>query len=486
MSIARIIIPLIIFSISAPVYAVSISEVAWMGSSASANHEWIELYNPDGAVNVDGWTLTDNMNLNINLTGTIPASSYVVLERNRSDGGSVVGTPFLNYAGALVNTGATLTLRRSDGSVVDQVVGGENWQNIGGDNTTKETAQYTNSGWVTASPTPGAPNATVGSSPSPVSSTPVISNTTQATTNPKSSSSAEEPATRARYAHLPWELDMAIHAPATAQVNQPVIFRSIVSGLGPTHLESLVYTWNFGDLTTGGGSKATNTYAYPGTYIVTLYATFAKREAVAQHTINILPVQFSLARVAGGDLQLYNDAPYDVDISGFELKSGGKTIVFPPRSFLTARSTLTIPVARIGNPAPVTLFDQRGNWLASTITSATTEVAEVTYAPLISVAPAPTVSQTIASQSSAVVEEVNLPAGNSAFRFATAEASTGEMTEDSEDDTTEEDELATNVALPSEPPAQSPPNSPTNFTHALLVALLAIGVLALILTPRRT
>jgi len=102
--------------------AVSISEVAWMGSSASANHEWIELHNDGSAQDVSGWTLSDGVNLSIDLTGTISQNSYAVLERTSED--SAPGTAFLVYTGALVNTGATLRLTRSDGSLVDQVSGG--------------------------------------------------------------------------------------------------------------------------------------------------------------------------------------------------------------------------------------------------------------------------------------------------------------------------------------------------------------------------
>ena len=35
-----------------------INEVAWMGTTASANSEWIELYNPSNSeVDLTGWTL---------------------------------------------------------------------------------------------------------------------------------------------------------------------------------------------------------------------------------------------------------------------------------------------------------------------------------------------------------------------------------------------------------------------------------------------
>jgi len=60
--------------------AIEISEVAWMGSAASANHEWIELYSPE-TIDVTGWTITDGNNLQIELDGTISSGEYAVLER---------------------------------------------------------------------------------------------------------------------------------------------------------------------------------------------------------------------------------------------------------------------------------------------------------------------------------------------------------------------------------------------------------------------
>ncbi|MCA9360208.1 hypothetical protein KC850_04225, partial [Candidatus Kaiserbacteria bacterium] len=48
------------YSVNAAVY---ISEVAWMGSDSSANHEWIELHNDGDAVSVADWVLTDGANL---------------------------------------------------------------------------------------------------------------------------------------------------------------------------------------------------------------------------------------------------------------------------------------------------------------------------------------------------------------------------------------------------------------------------------------
>ncbi|MEK7100722.1 MAG: lamin tail domain-containing protein, partial [Patescibacteria group bacterium] len=63
--------------------AVVISEVAWMGTSVSANAEWIELQNT-GSENVSlaGWVLTSATGApNIGLTGSIAGGGYYLLER---------------------------------------------------------------------------------------------------------------------------------------------------------------------------------------------------------------------------------------------------------------------------------------------------------------------------------------------------------------------------------------------------------------------
>lgn len=136
--------------------SVGISEVAWMGSEVSAADEWIELHNvATEPVSVEGWWLRDGGSLEIALAGTIGAGQFVVLERTNDD--SAPSPAFLIYTGALKNSGATLTLMKADGTVVDVVEGGVAWERIGGSNETKATAQRTENGWVTAPATPGTP-----------------------------------------------------------------------------------------------------------------------------------------------------------------------------------------------------------------------------------------------------------------------------------------------------------------------------------------
>ena len=121
---------------------VVISEVAWMGTVASANDEWIELMNTTSSpVNLAGWTLraTDGTP-SIALTGTINPYSYYLLERTADTTVSNI-TANQIYTGALGNAGEDLELLGTSGRVVDALgafaVGA--WP--AGDNTTKATME---------------------------------------------------------------------------------------------------------------------------------------------------------------------------------------------------------------------------------------------------------------------------------------------------------------------------------------------------------
>jgi hypothetical protein len=102
---------------------VIISEVAWAGTAASPNDEWIELWNP-GAADVDltGWKLTDNGDIDIALSGSIGAGGYYLLER--TDDTTVADIPADRiYTGALSNSGERLFLTDGSGRTVDTANG---------------------------------------------------------------------------------------------------------------------------------------------------------------------------------------------------------------------------------------------------------------------------------------------------------------------------------------------------------------------------
>ncbi len=342
--------------------AVYISEIAWMGSTESANYEWIELHNDGTDEDVTGWQLTDDMNLTIDLTGTIPGGSHAVLERTSDN--SAPGSAFLIYTGAMVNTGATLKLVRSDGSVADQVSGGENWSLVGGDNITKETAQYTSSGWVTSVGTPGKANQVVPESPSATSS----EDKTETKTSSGSSVRKSSPGETVKLILPEMILKLDIDSQSVGYVNQAIDFTIKPSGIGNTLIDSLQYEWNFGDGFSSTEKEPTHVYSYPGTYVVTVYAGFKRQEQVARYEITILPVEVSLTTNQVGDVQINNNSPYEIDLSGYILRGDG-VFKFPARSIILPGQTITINKNRLGGVAGnfVSISDTEGKLLSSMV-----------------------------------------------------------------------------------------------------------------------
>lgn len=358
----KLVIVLFLFLVSkTSVLAVSFSEIAWMGTAVSANHEWIELYNPGEAVDVTGWSISDGMKLSIELAGVMPAGSYAVLERTSDE--SAPGSAFLIYTGALVNMGASLELRRDDNSLVDRVVGGENWVNIGGDNVTKETAQYTNSGWMTAPATPGRGISTT--EVDTAKSNNIMSTVSATETAVKLTTKNNLNQSETTRLVLPdVNLKLNINAQTLGYVNQPISFEVKPSGIGETLINSLTYEWNFGDGNTATTKNSEHLFKYPGTYVVTVYAEFKRQSQVARHEITILPVALSLTTNRAGAVQLNNDSPYEIDISGYQIQ-GTKSFMFPPRSIILPNQTITISKDKVGNLSKqFVLFDNIKTQLA--------------------------------------------------------------------------------------------------------------------------
>lgn len=343
--------------------AVTINEVAWMGGVDSANFEWIELYNSgDAAVSLDGWTLKDGMNLSIALTGSISSNSYAVLERTSEE--SAPGSAFLLYTGALVNSGATLVLSDQAGSIMDQVTGGTDWENIGGDNTTKETAQYASTGWVTDTGTPGAPNGAGRVEEVIPEEEEVV------VTNSSSGGSHKSSNDTVRLKNPETKMTLKTDVQSTAYVNQTIKFKASASGLPSGASKLMRYEWNFGDSYIATSTTAEHAYRYPGTYVVTVYARSGKSEQVTRHEVTVLPVIFSISRNEVGDVQINNDAPYDIDVSGYIIR-GTNSITLPPRTIVVARGTITIDAFRLEEESEslIALYDTKRTLVASTYES---------------------------------------------------------------------------------------------------------------------
>lgn len=143
--------------------AVVFSQIAWMGTAASANDEWIELYNQSGLdINMYGWKITWGTytsstdtyaheivfdippEIPIEVFPTddegvpllpLPAQSFVTFERTSE---STIDSQITGviYTGALANDGEYLQLWNASGVLIDRVDMSGGWS--AGDNSTKE------------------------------------------------------------------------------------------------------------------------------------------------------------------------------------------------------------------------------------------------------------------------------------------------------------------------------------------------------------
>ena len=112
--------------------SVIINEIAWSGTAASAEDEWIELYNLSGAeITITGWKIRKNScgiagTDYINLSGKITKDGYFLLERGAtaSDNTTVFDMPanqiyLASSVPALLDSGETLYLCDNTGKFID-------------------------------------------------------------------------------------------------------------------------------------------------------------------------------------------------------------------------------------------------------------------------------------------------------------------------------------------------------------------------------
>ncbi len=315
--------------------AVVINEVAWMGTSASANAEWVELKNTDSApVSLAGWTLTSLSGTpSIGLTGSIAANGFYLLERT-----SDVSVPEVSadqvYSGAMANGGLTLVLKDAAGVAQDTVEGGTDWKNIGGDNTSKQTPQRTQTGWVTAVATPRAENA--------------------------SAAGAGGSATTTEQADTPTTTVGGSPLVNTASFGNPIPRLRIQTGAGHivalgarTPYEVHVYdeygtvltnpnvTWNFGDGDVAYGRTVEHTYRALGTYTAVIHVTSGPSQSTATLTVRVDPVDVHIVRVARDGVTLHNDRDTLLDLSGWKLVAGDTSFTFPQYSVLAGSGEVT-------------------------------------------------------------------------------------------------------------------------------------------------
>lgn len=318
---------------SANVY---VSEIAWMGSSASANDEWIEIFNSGSeAVSLSGWTLAaQDGSPEIPLSGTIDSGAFFVFER--TDDGSASGVSAAGiYTGALSNSGEVLVLRDSSGVEIDRVNGSEGWADIGGDNESKETAQFDGVVWKTDMRSPGS-GANTAAAPEPEEEEVVVEE------DGKDDGSGQEDK---RHGPL---MTLDVPRTQTAFVGSDHIFKVSAYDWRGVSYEKAGFVWNFGDGTMGAGDTVAHTYHYPGAYEVQVSGTYGNRSATSTIQVSVIEPPVIVKKVGARGVLVQNDGEAKVDIGGWQLVQFGTPFVIPEGTQILAGATIAVPHAVTG------------------------------------------------------------------------------------------------------------------------------------------
>lgn len=139
-----------------------INEVAWMGTTNSANDEWIELKNISGGeLSIGGWQVIDRgeqIKIIFDINAKIPANGFYLLER--TDDATVPNIKAdVIYSGALSNTAEGLRFFNNQCNLIDEVLANPEWS--AGNNSEKKTLErdVNGFGWHTSSQINGTPKA---------------------------------------------------------------------------------------------------------------------------------------------------------------------------------------------------------------------------------------------------------------------------------------------------------------------------------------
>ncbi len=331
---------------------VVINEIAWMGTSVSANDEWLELKNnTDQEIDLTGWALkAADGTPEIALSGTIPAQGYFLLERTDDSSVPDIAADLI-YTGALSNGGENLELRDAQGNLVDSVNCSDSW--FAGNNTTKQTMERKNpqvagndsANWQTSQEPGGTPKARNSSGEEVLPEEPeeVI----------------EEPGVEG------WIPPTVVNQPPiakagpdiTALVKQEIIFDASQS-TDPDN-DTLTFFWNFGDGATETEEKASHIYLYPGQYMVGLLVSDGEFSDLDIITVNIYSRSVIISEFIpdpiGQDsenewIELFNQSDEIANLTDWQLddeEGGSRPFIFlknsliAPHQFLVLRRPIT-------------------------------------------------------------------------------------------------------------------------------------------------
>lgn len=337
-----------IFLSATSVSDIIINEIAWMGIKENAYAEWIELYNnTDREIDISGYKIINDNDLNIVLVGKIPAGGYFLLLKNTS--GAVPGVEANQiYSGKSLRDeqGEKLVLKDKENNPLEEINCSSGW--FAGDKTTKQTMERKNSSASGNDAGNWQNSQNPGGTPKAQNSAGTIGGEEQQEEE-SGSEITSAPASGGAPANQPPKAEAG--PDIIALINQEITFDASKSS-DPENAP-ITYLWNFGDGTTSAQAKTTHSYKYPGKYIAALTISDGQNSSTDTLTITIYSNSVSISEFMpnpeGKDeenewIELFNNSSQAVDISNWKIDTGEdkKSFSLPANSLIAGYQYLVL------------------------------------------------------------------------------------------------------------------------------------------------
>lgn len=354
---------------------VYINEIMYDVSGTDSGREWVEVYNsgPDD-VDFSKWRFLESADAsNHSLTkiqgdNIIFKEGYVVIVSDPAkflvDYPSFSGNIFKASFSSLNNTSGTLILKDGDLNIKDQV----SYSSDKGANGDGNSLQKTDSGWISASPTPGLKNSTISSIPADTN----IDNSTTTTKDTDNNSSSENTSAHSSPAPLSndtqkQEFEVSAGRDRLSSVGNVLEFKSSITKIKNLSENSVNYKWSFGDGSFGQGKEVTHFYKFPGEYQVVLNASVSDKQAVNRILVKIIEPNILVEKISGG-ISILNKSQSEINLGGWILSGKISSFNFPEDTLIPSGKKIIFPDSitgisdnffKISNPIGQIIFERK-------------------------------------------------------------------------------------------------------------------------------
>ncbi len=301
-------------------------------ADAGSGGEWIEMHNTGSvAADLTQWIFFEaetNHGITADGISKVPPNGYAVIARDI--------TAFKNYfsgfsdllfkASFSLNDGEEIATKSGkDAPLSDSVFYTAEW----GAKNDGKSLQLVLGEWVAAPPTPGEENSVGG-----ITEPPPIGNSQ---TPPATNTSTPPPPESFLFTARIFEKEKF------AVVGAPVKFKGETVGTAEGLSGKTRFIWNFGDGSTAEGQNVAHVYKYPGDYVVVLNVVSGTHATEDRATIKAIPAELSITNIGTAHdffIELSNNSAYELNLSGWLLKSGARYFVIPENSFILPKKKI--------------------------------------------------------------------------------------------------------------------------------------------------